>query len=86
LSVVGRGHHHDGRRRRLGTAILLDKLATAHHRHLHVEQDEIGRGSLDRRQRLAAVVRNLDTMAVFLEQLGFERGEVRVVLDYQNLQ
>src|SRR5689334_1672829 len=48
LRIVGGGDDHDRRGLRFPLAVLLGELLAAHHRHLHVEDDEIGSRALHR--------------------------------------
>src|SRR5207253_10133687 len=84
LRIVGGGDDHDRRRLRLAAPVLLGELAAAHHRHLHVEQDEIGSGARYRIERLAPVARDLDGVPALCQYVRFESGEIGFVFHYQD--
>ena len=88
LHGVG-GHRHDGGARMAGGLALADArggLEAAHHRHLHVHQDDVEVAAGVEGEGLLAVVGHLDLVTQFAQQAQREGAVDRVVLGQQHAQ
>src|SRR5579862_2044962 len=81
--LVLRGQHDH--RQGGGLAQAAQHLHAVHPRHLHVEDGEVGRVALERRQTGRAVVAGLYRMAVAFQGQGDRRNDVLVVIHKSDL-
>ena len=87
--VAGGGDDHDGRVRRREPAVGLGEGVAVHHRHVHVQQDHVGRcgaAGQEQVQRSGAVGGSQDLVPLVLQRHLDEVPDLGVVVDDQHPQ